>query len=73
LADAYGLDATSRSTLVEAMLERQSRNATFWTDRLSDFHGPPTSQAQMRERVRWSEMEKDFVNRHREEFDRALR
>ena len=73
LADAYGLDATSRSTLVEAMLERQSRNATFWTDRLSDFHGPPTSQAQMRERVRWSEVEKDFVNRHREEFDRALR
>ncbi|MGI3228755.1 phosphotransferase family protein [Streptomyces sp. GTA36] len=44
LADAYGLNAASRSQLPDALLERQARNARWWQKPL-DQPDPPVGEA----------------------------
>lgn len=72
LVDAYGLDAHERGELVDAILERQSRNARFWTEWV-----PGPSEVQPDEdvivaRIEWSRREHAFVDGHRAAFERAL-
>uniref|UniRef100_A0AAU2VXS4 Aminoglycoside phosphotransferase family protein n=1 Tax=Streptomyces sp. NBC_00008 TaxID=2903610 RepID=A0AAU2VXS4_9ACTN len=72
LADAYGLDATARSCLVDAALDRQTRNARWWRGHLA---GPPPHVAddhEIAERVRWSEREYAYTSANRTTFDAAL-
>ncbi|MEU7660782.1 phosphotransferase [Streptomyces lincolnensis] len=71
LADAYGLDADSRSGLVDAMVDRQERNARWWRVRL-DGTGAADRRRTV-ERIDWSERERAFTVAHREVFAAALR
>jgi aminoglycoside phosphotransferase (APT) family kinase protein len=73
LVDAYALDVTARSGVVEAMLERQERNIRFWKDGLDGFGGLPTKREVIEERIRWSEREWKHTNGYRAEFASALR
>ncbi|MCH5677656.1 aminoglycoside phosphotransferase family protein [Streptomyces gilvus] len=67
LADAYGLGPDARPRLVDAIIERQSRNARWWAaSRLA----PP---AVIAERVTWSEREHAFTAAHHGSFAAALR
>lgn len=70
LADAYGLDAASRSRLVDAMLDRQVRNAHWWAERLI---GASTDRDRITERIRWSKRERAYTAANREVFAAALR
>ncbi|MCD7440084.1 aminoglycoside phosphotransferase family protein [Streptomyces lincolnensis] len=72
LADAYGLDAVSRAGLVDALVDRQERNARWWRSRLT---GADDAGARRRtvERIDWSERERAFTVAHREVFAAALR
>ncbi|GAA3837940.1 phosphotransferase [Streptomyces phyllanthi] len=72
LADAYGLDALGRSRLVDAMLDRQSRNARWWHAHLT-HPGPRVAEDhRIIERVRWSEREYAHTAAHRAVFAAAL-
>jgi Ser/Thr protein kinase RdoA (MazF antagonist) len=68
LADAYGLTAPDRAHLVAAMLDRQSRNARWWADRLGG-----ADSRQITERIEWSEREHAFTSENRRVFAAALR
>ncbi|GAB2557208.1 phosphotransferase [Kribbella endophytica] len=70
LADGYGLAADERALLVDAMLERQSRNARFWGE-LPDGSVDATAE-QIAERIAWSRREHAFTAEHREAFAAAL-
>jgi aminoglycoside phosphotransferase (APT) family kinase protein len=70
LADGYGLSANQRAVLVDAMLERQSRNARFWGE-LPEASVDATSE-QLAERMAWSRQEHVFTADHRQEFAAAL-
>lgn len=72
LADGYGLGAHERRGLVDAILERQHRNAQFWAER---DPGPTELRIEadvIAARVEWSRRERDFVNAHRSTFEHAL-
>ncbi|MEU6258726.1 aminoglycoside phosphotransferase family protein [Streptomyces sp. NPDC047043] len=71
LADAYGLDAAGRSGLVDAMLDRQARNASWWRARLPGSDDPESQQ--IAERIRWSEREHAYTATNHEVFAAALR
>lgn len=76
LAQAYGLDAAGRHRLVDAMLDRQARNAAFWTARGADADADAAAvatAAQVAERVAWSMRERDYTIAHRAAFEAALR
>jgi aminoglycoside phosphotransferase (APT) family kinase protein len=68
LADGYGLSANERALLVDAMLERQSRNARFWGELQTDSATPE----QIAERIAWSRREHASTAEHREVFAAAL-
>jgi Ser/Thr protein kinase RdoA (MazF antagonist) len=70
LADAYGLTAADRADVVTAMLDRQSRNARWWTDRLT---GPVASTEQITSRIAWSEREHAYTRANQATFEAALR
>ncbi|WP_240436878.1 phosphotransferase family protein [Streptomyces sporangiiformans] len=73
LADAYDSDATTRRGLVDAMLERQARNARWWREQL-DAPGPRLAdRGQILARVAWSEREYAHTEAHRDAFAAALR
>jgi Ser/Thr protein kinase RdoA (MazF antagonist) len=72
LADAYGLALQDRAGLVMAMIQCQSRNITFWNERIDRFEGPQTSSADIQEHVDWSRREMEFTAAHRELFLKAL-
>ncbi|WP_411150535.1 phosphotransferase family protein [Streptomyces sp. A30] len=73
LADAYGLDATTRRGLIDAMLDRQARNARWWRTRL-DGTGPRiTDDGQIAARIAWSERERAHTADNRVAFATALR
>lgn len=72
LADAYGLDGPARRDLPDAMIERQSRNIGFWTERLDGLDGLPTPVETIRERIAWSRREMQFTSAHRDLFLAAL-
>ncbi|WP_306970231.1 hypothetical protein [Streptomyces afghaniensis] len=72
LAGAYGLDAASRSRLIEAALDRQMRNARWWRSHLAC---PPPHVADDHEiagRIRWSEREHAYTLAYRTTFNAAL-
>ncbi|WP_427924884.1 aminoglycoside phosphotransferase family protein [Streptomyces sp. cg40] len=69
LADAYGLEARARGELVDAMLDRQIRNASWWRKRLD----LPSQDAELiGSRIEWSEREYAYTSAHRSTFERAL-
>nr|WSY57377.1 aminoglycoside phosphotransferase family protein [Streptomyces sp. NBC_00886] len=72
LADAYGLEASARSELVDAMLDRQIRNARWWRGRLTDTERPLGEAELITSRVEWSEREHAHTAAHRSTFTEAL-
>jgi hypothetical protein len=72
LADAYGLDATSRSRLIDAVLDRQTGNAQWWRSHLAGPSPHVADDHKIVERVRWSEREYAYASTHRTTFDAAL-
>jgi Ser/Thr protein kinase RdoA (MazF antagonist) len=74
LADAYGLTRAERHVLVDAMLERQCRNARWWAE-ASAPGSPPlgATRQQIADRIAWSRREHAHTAAHRAVFARALR
>ncbi|MFJ9380203.1 hypothetical protein [Streptomyces sp. NPDC101455] len=72
MADAHGLGAHERGRLLDAILERQSRNARFWTERVPGPGELEPDEAVIATRVEWSRREHAFVTAHRAVFERAL-
>jgi Ser/Thr protein kinase RdoA (MazF antagonist) len=72
LADAYGLDASGRGMLIEAMLNRQARNASWWRARHDDPERHLRDAELIGARVAWSEREYAFTSAHRSTFAKAL-
>ncbi|MEV0485293.1 aminoglycoside phosphotransferase family protein [Streptomyces sp. NPDC050508] len=72
LADAYGLDASARGSLVDAMLDRQIRNASWWRERLIDPEHPLEADELIASRIAWSEREHAHTSAHRAAFEKAL-
>jgi hypothetical protein len=70
LADAYNLTKNQRAVLVDAMLERQSRNVRFWAELPAG--GIDTTAEQIADRIAWSRREHDHTTEHREAFAAAL-
>ncbi|MFJ4358987.1 aminoglycoside phosphotransferase family protein [Streptomyces massasporeus] len=73
LTDAYGLDSTSRCGLVDAVLDRQARNARWWRSHLTRPLPRVADDHQIMERVLWSEREHIYTAAHRKVFAAALR
>ncbi len=73
LADAYGLDASDRPDLVDAMLDRQARNADWWRGHLNAPAPHVADRDQIRIRIAWSWREHDHTAAHRTVFATALR
>ncbi|MET8768592.1 aminoglycoside phosphotransferase family protein [Streptomyces sp. NPDC004658] len=73
LADAYGLPAAARPCLVEAILDRQTRNAQWWRSHLTRPRPRVADDQQITERIRWSEREHAYTAANREAFEAALR
>ncbi|WP_405872643.1 phosphotransferase [Streptomyces sp. NBC_00005] len=74
LADSYGLAPHRRMGLIDAMLDRQARNARWWQehlDRPARPHG--ADDHRIADRVAWSMREHDYTAAHRAEFAAALR
>ncbi len=67
LADAYAATQLQRHALVDAILERQSRNVRFWTETPAAV--TPTQRA---DRITWSRTEHAFTTRHRHVFTTHL-
>ncbi|KAK1180524.1 aminoglycoside phosphotransferase family protein [Streptomyces sp. NBS 14/10] len=74
LADAYGLQSHEHGDLIDAMLDRQTRNARWWREQLD---GPERSRVasaeQIVSRIAWSEREHAFTVAHRPALASALR
>nr|WP_238355741.1 phosphotransferase [Kribbella sandramycini] len=68
LADSYQLTPAQRSVVVDAVLERLSRNSRFWAETTA-----PVTSAQRAEYIAWSRREHAFVGMHRAVFEQALR
>lgn len=74
LVDAYGdLAVASRRAVVDAVLERQERNARFWTDALNKPDQVATPLANIPAIIEWSRNEAVFVRTNRQQFEGALR
>lgn len=72
LADAYRLDSAARPRLIDAALDRQTRNAHWWCSHLA---GPPPHVAddhKIVERIRWSEREHAYTSANRAIFEVPL-
>jgi hypothetical protein len=54
LADAYGLASVERGVLVDAMLERQARNARFWAEIQANQGAIEATCRQIADRIAWS-------------------
>jgi hypothetical protein len=72
LADSYGLAPHARRRLIDAVLDRQARNARWWHEYL-DRPGPHRAdEDQVAARIAWSRREHDYTSAHRAEFAAAL-
>jgi hypothetical protein len=72
LADAYGLPEAVRQGLVDAILDRQTRNARWWRTQLTSPGPRIASGEQIVARIAWSEREHAYVTTHRPVFEGAL-
>lgn len=72
LADEYGLDAGARTVLIDSILERQERNALFWSSAIDNAEGILTPVEKMFEIVHWSRHEAAYVAANRRVFQLAL-
>ena len=68
LADAYAATPPQREALVDAILERQSRNVRFWTE--TPAQATPKQRA---DRITWSRTEHAYTTTHRPLFTAHLR
>ncbi|MFE7278451.1 phosphotransferase [Streptomyces sp. NPDC057623] len=73
LADAYGLDTLARSSLVDAILDRQIRNALWWRQHLNTPQPRVADNEQVFSRIAWSRREHDYTAANRDVFLSALR
>ncbi|MFC9664690.1 hypothetical protein ACFVJ5_31035 [Nocardia sp. NPDC127606] len=74
LIDAYGLTDSDRADVVDAMLDRQLRNARWWTERLNrPGHHPGTNPELIASRIAWSEREHTYTRTNRDTFEAILR
>jgi thiamine kinase-like enzyme len=69
LVDAYGLSGSLRHAVVDAMLERQIRNARFWAEASGSG---VVSAEQVADRIAWSRREHSHTTEHRDAFEHAL-
>ena len=67
LVDAYGLAQPERDAVVDAILERQSRNVRFWVETTVDV-----TEDQRATRIAWSRREHAFTTGNRLVFEQAL-
>jgi aminoglycoside phosphotransferase (APT) family kinase protein len=72
LADAYGLADPERRVLVDAMLERQARNARFWAEAQIGDGAVAATREQIADRIAWSRREHAHTADHRRVFEGAL-
>lgn len=75
LLNSYGIARESRSAIVPAILERQSRNIRFWQAKRSALpeHGlRDVSRERIGEIIEWSERERLFVAENASVFLAAL-
>lgn len=72
LADTYGLTWADREKLPDSIIERQIRNAHFWSERLADPGDIPTGPAKIAEVIEWSEREARYTEAHRHTLVAAL-
>lgn len=72
LAESYGLDIPGRSTLIDAVLERQDRNARFWSNALNNSQDIVTPVEKVSEVIDWSRREAAYVVTNRRAFEQAL-
>jgi hypothetical protein len=72
LVDDYGLDESARGALVDAILERQERNARFWHAALHTSADVVTPLETMSEIIEWSRREAAYVAASRRTFELAL-
>ncbi|MFJ9380208.1 aminoglycoside phosphotransferase family protein [Streptomyces sp. NPDC101455] len=73
LADAYGLAGPERGVVVDAMLERQARNARFWAEVQAGFTAVETTDQQISDRIAWSRREYEHTAEHRKVFEDTLK
>ena len=72
LADGYGLAGPERALLVDAMLERQARNAHFWAEVRAGRRTVEATDRQIADRITWSWREHAHTAEHREVLEGAL-
>lgn len=72
LADGYRLAGPERGVLVDAMLERQARNARFWAEIQADPGAVEATSGQIADRIAWSRREHAHTAAHRRVFEAAL-
>jgi hypothetical protein len=72
LVNAYGLTNNERGAMVDAILERQARNARFWAEIRLGQASPGTTNEQIAERIAWSRREHWHTVINREAFEMAL-
>ncbi|MFB7214748.1 aminoglycoside phosphotransferase family protein [Streptomyces sp. NPDC056255] len=73
LADSYGLDTSERSNLVNAILDRQNRNALWWHQHLNAPDPRVADSRQILARIAWSWREHEHTAANRAVFANALR
>ncbi|MFD9427205.1 MULTISPECIES: hypothetical protein [unclassified Streptomyces] len=73
LADSYGLDTPERGNLVDAILDRQNRNALWWHHRLTAPDRRVADSEQILARIAWSRREHEHTAANRAVFANALR
>jgi alpha-D-ribose 1-methylphosphonate 5-triphosphate synthase subunit PhnG len=72
LVDAYGLAHAERGAVVDAILERQTRNARFWAEIRSGWASAIATDEQITERIAWSRREHWHTVVNRGAFEVAL-
>lgn len=73
LLDAYGnLAASERKAVVDAVLERQERNALFWSKALNNPDTIATPVDKIPEIIEWSRNEAAYVRANRRRFEDVL-
>ncbi|MFI8438902.1 aminoglycoside phosphotransferase family protein [Streptomyces sp. NPDC079020] len=73
LANSYGLETSERLNLLDAILDRQNRNALWWHQHLNTPEPRVADSEQILARIDWSRREHDHTVNNRAVFMNALR